>query len=100
LTITIHNFTMQSTPASVDMTTQHMFVEYDLMGLPYDELETPSKPLPLPGHSCNFESTHCEFILHSSIALEYTKFLWECMCFVAILAQTISICIVSGGIKM
>ncbi|XP_065916972.1 protein fantom-like isoform X2 [Dysidea avara] len=58
LTITIHSFTMQSTPASVDMTTQHMFVEYDLMGLHYDELETSSQPLPLPGHSCNFDSTH------------------------------------------
>jgi len=61
--ITIHSFTMLSTPASVDMTTQHMFVEYDLMGLHYDDLETPSQPLPLPGHSCNFDSAHCKCVI-------------------------------------
>jgi len=62
---------MESTPASVDMTTQHMFVEYDLMGLPYDELETPSQPLPLPGHSCNFDSTHCKYVTTTPVIEKY-----------------------------
>ena len=60
LSISVHSFTMVSSPAALDITTQYMFVEYELLGLHHDDLETPSQPLPLPGHSCTFESSHCK----------------------------------------
>ena len=63
LSISIHSFTMQSSPAALDITTQYMFVEYELFGFHHDDLETPSQPLPLPGHSCVFESSHCKYHL-------------------------------------
>ena len=61
VSISIHSFTMQSSPAALDITTQYMFVEYELFGFHHDDLETPSQPLPLPGHSCVFESSHCKY---------------------------------------
>ena len=54
---------MQSSPAALDTTTEYMFVEYELLGFHHDDLETPSQPLPLPGHSCVFESSHCKYSL-------------------------------------
>ena len=56
---------MQSSPAALDITTQYMFVEYELLGFHHDDLETPSQPLPLPGHNCVFESCHCKSVLLS-----------------------------------